>query len=58
MRSTSRLGGGKNQPGVVLPATGGEGNMKIFAAAIAAAMVAVVAACMALKVRKIGRAHV
>ena len=42
----------KNQPGVVLPATGGEGNMKIFAAAIAAAMVAVVAACMALKVRR------
>lgn len=46
------VGGIKNQPGVVLPATGGEGNMKIFAAAIAAAMVAVVAACMALKVRR------
>ena len=52
MCSTSRLGGIKDQPGVVLPATGGEGNMKIFAAAIAAAMVAVVAACMALKVRR------
>ena len=46
------VGGIKNRPGVVLPATGGEGNMKIFAAAIAAAMVAVVAACMALKVRR------
>lgn len=46
------VGGIKNQLGVVLPATGGEGNMKIFAAAIAAAMVAVVAACMALKVRR------
>lgn len=46
------VGGIKNQPGVVLPATGGEGNMKIFAAAIAAAMVAVVVACMALKVRR------
>lgn len=41
----------KNQPGVVLPATGGTGNSWIYAAALVAALIGVVAAGMALKVR-------
>ena len=53
-QTTFTVNGGniKNQPGVILPGTGGAGDYWIFAAAIAAAMVAVVAACMALKVRR------
>lgn len=42
----------KNQPGVVLPATGGTGNSWIYAAALVAALIGVVAAGMALKVRR------
>lgn len=42
----------KNQPGVVLPATGGTGNSWIYAAALVAALISVVAAGMALKVRR------
>lgn len=46
------VGGIKNQPGVVLPATGGTGNSRIYAAALVAALIGVVAAGMALKVRR------
>lgn len=46
------VGGIKNQPGVVLPATGGTGNSWIYAAALVAALIGVVAAGMALKVRR------
>lgn len=46
------VGGIKNQPGVVLPATGGTGNSWIYAAAWVAALIGVVAAGMALKVRR------
>ena len=46
------VGGIKNQPGVVLPATGGIGNSWIYAAALVAALIGVVAAGMALKVRR------
>lgn len=42
----------KNQPGVVLPATGGTGNSWIYATAMAVALISVVAAGMALKVRR------
>ena len=41
------VGGIKNQPGVVLPATGGTGNSWIYAAALVAALIGVVAAGMA-----------
>lgn len=46
------VGGIKNQPGVVLPATGGAGDYWIYAAALVAALIGVVAAGMALKVRR------
>ena len=46
------VGGIKNQPGVVLPATGGTGNSWIYAAALVAALIGVVAVGMALKVRR------
>lgn len=46
------VGGIKNQPGVVLPATGGTGNSWIYAAALVVALIGVVAAGMALKVRR------
>lgn len=46
------VGGIKNQPGVVLPATGGTGNSWIYAAALVAALIGVVAAGMALKIRR------
>lgn len=46
------VGGIKNQPEVVLPATGGTGNSWIYAAALVAALIGVVAAGMALKVRR------
>ena len=46
------VGGIKNQPGVVLPASGGTGNSWIYAAALVAALIGVVAAGMALKVRR------
>lgn len=46
------VGGIKNQPGVVLPATGGTGNSWIYAAALVSALIGVVAAGMALKVRR------
>ena len=42
----------KNQPGVILPATGGEGDSWIYATAMAVALIGVVAAGMALKVRR------
>lgn len=42
----------KNQPGVVLPATGGTGNSWIYATAMAVALISVVAVGMALKVRR------
>lgn len=46
------VGGIKNQPGVVLPGTGGAGDYWIYAAALVAALIGVVAAGMALKVRR------
>ena len=53
-QTTFTVSGGaiKNQPGVVLPATGGTGNSWIYAAALVAALIGVVAAGMALKVRR------
>lgn len=42
----------KNQPGVILPATGGEGDSWIYVTAMAVALISVVVACMALKVRR------
>lgn len=45
-------GGIENRPGVILPATGGEGDSWIYATAMAVALISVVAACMALKVRR------
>ena len=53
-QTTFTVNGGaiKNQPGVVLPATGGTGNSWIYAAALVAALIGVVAAGMALKVRR------
>lgn len=49
---TFSVNGIKNQPGVVLPATGGTGNSWIYATAMAVALIGVVAAGMALKVRR------
>ena len=49
---TFAVGSIKNQPGVILPATGGEGDSWIYAAALVAALIGVVAAGMALKVRR------
>ena len=49
---TFSVNGIKNKPGVVLPATGGTGNSWIYAAALVAALIGVVAAGMALKVRR------
>lgn len=53
-QTTFTVNGGniKNQPGVVLPATGGTGNSWIYATAMAVALISVVAAGMALKVRR------
>lgn len=53
-QTTFTVNGGaiKNQPGVVLPATGGAGDYWIYAAALVAALIGVVAAGMALKVRR------
>lgn len=42
----------ENRPGVILPATGGEGDSWIYATAMAVALIGVVAAGMALKVRR------
>ena len=42
----------KNQPGVILPGTGGAGDYWISAAALVASLIGVVAAGMALKVRR------
>lgn len=42
----------ENRPGAILPATGGEGDSWIYATAMAVALISVVAACMALKVRR------
>lgn len=42
----------KNKPGVILPGTGGAGDYWIYAAALVAALIGVVAAGMALKVRR------
>ena len=41
-----------NKPGVILPGTGGAGDYWIYAAALVAALIGVVAAGMALKVRR------
>ena len=49
---TFSVNGIKNKPGVILPATGGTGNSWIYAAALVAALIGVVAAGMALKVRR------
>lgn len=49
---TFSVNGIKNKPGVVLPATGGTGDYWIYAAALVAALIGVVAAGMALKVRR------
>ena len=42
----------ENRPGAILPATGGEGDSWIYATAMAVALIGVVVACMALKVRR------
>lgn len=42
----------ENKPGVILPGTGGAGDYWIYAAAMAVALISVVAAGMALKVRR------
>ena len=49
---TFTVGNIKNKPGVILPGTGGTGNSWIYAAALVAALIGVVAAGMALKVRR------
>lgn len=49
---TFAVGNIKNQPGVILPGTGGAGDYWIYAAALVAALIGVVAAGMALKVRR------
>lgn len=46
------VGGIKNKPGVILPGTGGAGDYWIYAAALVAALIGVVAAGMVLKVRR------
>lgn len=46
------VGNIKNKPGVILPGTGGAGDYWIYAAALVAALIGVVAAGMALKVRR------
>lgn len=53
-QTTFTVNGGniKNQPGVILPGTGGTGNSWIYATAMAVALIGVVAAGMALKVRR------
>ena len=53
-QTTFTVNGGniKNQPGVILPGTGGAGDYWIYAAALVAALIGVVAAGMALKVRR------
>lgn len=49
---TFSVNGIKNKPGVILPGTGGVGDYWIYAAALVAALIGVVVACMALKVRR------
>lgn len=49
---TFTVGNIKNKPGVILPGTGGAGDYWIYAAALVAALIGVVAAGMALKVRR------
>ena len=53
-QTTFTVNGGniKNTPGVILPGTGGAGDYWIYAAALVAALIGVVAAGMALKVRR------
>lgn len=53
-QTTFTVNGGniKNKPGVILPSTGGTGNSWIYATAMAVALIGVVAAGMALKVRR------
>lgn len=48
----AQLGNIKNQPGVVLPGTGGDGNMKTLATGLLVAMASVATAGLALKVRR------
>lgn len=49
---TFTVGNIKNKPGVILPGTGGAGDYWIYAAALVAALISVVATGMALKVRR------
>lgn len=53
-QTTFTVNGGniKNKPGVILPGTGGAGDYWIYAAALVSALIGVVAAGMALKVRR------
>lgn len=53
-QTTFTVNGGniKNQPGVILPGTGGAGDYWIYAGFVVAALIGVVAAGMALKVRR------
>lgn len=53
-QTTFTVNGGniKNKPGVILPGTGGAGDYWIYAAALVATLIGVVAAGMALKVRR------
>lgn len=48
----AQLGNIENQPGVVLPGTGGDGNMKTLATGLLVAMASVATAGLALKVRR------
>lgn len=49
---TFTVGGIKNQPGVILPGTGGDGDMKIYAAGLLAAVVAIMVGLLALKAKE------
>lgn len=49
---TFTVGDIKNQPGVILPGTGGDGDMKIYAAGLLAAVVAIMVGLLALKAKE------
>ena len=53
-QTTFTVNGGniKNQPGVILPGTGGDGDMKIYAAGLLAAVVAIMVGLLALKAKE------
>lgn len=49
---TFAVGDIKNQPGVILPGTGGDGDMKIYAAGLLVAMVAIMVGLLAFKAKE------